>query len=153
MRLAATAVLLAAAALTITVQAQADETRFDRAFDAAIEAAAPRFRPYPPAPSVRPREYGYREWRTDGATVSVRYFLRESPNAASKLLRERMLMLSVPTTPIGGYGEESYLVAPGRTTCRLWFRHGAVMVEVTAPELDTLRRVATLFAVAASLQP
>ena len=139
------AVLLITATLTGAVGAQRDEARFDAAFDAVMKAQAPEFRPQPRRPVLRPREGGYRQWTTSDAAVSVHYFVSESPESASKLLRERLLRIMVGFRKVSGYGDESYLVAQGVRDPGLWFRQGAVIVEVSAPNVGALQRFAKLF--------
>src|SRR5262245_495041 len=104
------AAFVATLAVAMTATARQNEGAFDRTFDTAMQRAAPDFRPQP----LLPRRDGsnfYREWTFNGARVSVRYFVCESPDSAAELLHTRISVLPIPTKRIDEFADEAYLLA------------------------------------------
>jgi hypothetical protein len=144
--------LITIVALTMAASAHQTDGEFDRAFETAMQRAAPDFRLEPQALTARGRSDVYKRWTSDGTRVSVRYFVRASAESASELLQTRLAALPIPTKKIDGFGEEAYLLAPSNPDGerRIWFRRGAVVVEVAASGEDGARRFAAVFSDAVS---
>lgn len=140
--------VVATGMVTMTAFAQQPQREFDRAFETAMERTAPDFHLQRRQDL---REHGQREvftsWTSDRAQVSLRYFVLESADTAAQLLQKRSSFLPIPTVRVEGFGDEAYLLAPSnpKGDRKIWFRHGAVVVEVTAPGEAGARRFARLF--------
>jgi hypothetical protein len=142
----AVAALVATIVLAMTASAQQAGDVFERALQSAMQRAAPDFRMQPPVKESGGSS-GYIRWTSNGANVSVRYFVRESPESAAGLLQKRASSLSIPTKRIDGFGDEAYLLAPSNPSGerKIWFRKGAAIFEVGALGEANTRRFAALF--------
>ena len=142
----AMAVLVTTIALAMTASAQQASDAYDRALQAAMQRASPDFRMQQPV-----MEGGgdsvYIRWISDGARVSVWYFVRESAESAAQTLQERLSSLPIPNQRIDGFGDEAYLLAPSNPSGerKISFRKGATIFEVGAPGEANARRFAALF--------
>jgi len=133
-------------ALAIAASAQQPDGELDRALETAMRRAAPDFRLESQAPAARGRSDVYKRWTSDSTRVSVHYFVRPSSESAAELLQTRLATLPISTKKIDGFGDEAYLLAPSNPDGerRIWFRTGAVVVEVGANGEDGARRFAAV---------
>jgi hypothetical protein len=117
------------------------------AFDAAMQRSAPEYQ-LQATPPARGSEWIYKRWVSGSSTVSARYLELDSVAAVTKKLRAAVSVISIPSKNIDGVGDEAYIVAPYSPSGErhIWFRQGVVVVGVTAPWEDGVRRFAALFA-------
>jgi hypothetical protein len=86
-------------------------------------------------------------WRVGALQLRIEYFVLDDPRAASELFEKRRSLLPVPTEKIDRFGDESVLLAQShpKGNRTIWLRRGRVIVEVSAPDLQSARRFAALF--------
>ena len=136
--------VIASALLFANVGAQSS-TALERSFAAAMRESAPGWQMG--VLPVELQQTHIQRWRRGNQFVKVRHFVRESSEAAAKLIQQRIGALPVASTPILGIGEEAYLVADYGPTreAHIQFRVGTVVVEVSTIGEENARRFAAMF--------
>jgi len=142
------AAFLVAVGVGMTLHAQpAQEGLFDAAFDAVMRREGPEYGSQRRMQAKHPHPEVQMQWGTGDRTVSVRYFVLDSPESASKLLARLIVQLPVAVRKTEGFGDEAYalVVHSEKTPGRIWFRRGRVVLDVAAAGEGAPQRFARLF--------